>query len=125
MTGGYVVWQFVLAPVWILQLAWNVQHALVRYFSVPVMIRTLFSHWHKDAVAYKGGLGGIALAFAWNQISRAIGFIIRVIVLALWLLTATASLVISGILWITFIAWPFIVLAFILQGILLLMSGAV
>lgn len=118
MTGGYLVWQFVEAPLWILKVGWNVQHALVRFFSVPVMVRTLFAHWHKDAVAYSGGISGIVLAFAWNQISRAIGFIIRTLVLLMWGVVAMASFIVSLGMWVAFIAWPFIVLGLFLKGIL-------
>ena len=62
-------WHFIHAPAWMIVLAWNMQRVLARYFSAPIMLKTLISHWHKDAVSYQaGGIGNIALAFAWNII---------------------------------------------------------
>jgi hypothetical protein len=72
--------------------AWNIQRALARYFSAGLLVRTLFAHWHKDAVSYKQGtISGIALAFAWNVISRAIGFMVRSITLVVFAIAAVAA----------------------------------
>lgn len=115
---SYLQWQFVSAPAWLVMFAWNIQHVLVRFFSVSVMIRTLFSHWHKDIVSYNvGGLSAIALAFAWNQISRGIGFIIRITTLAIWLISAAIALVISAIIITLFVLVPFAIIAGLIVGI--------
>jgi hypothetical protein len=111
MVGQYFIWQFAEAPLWLLTLAWNVQRLLLKFFSVGFMLRTLFAHWHKDAVAYTGGrLSAIALAFAWNQISRGIGCFIRSVVLALWCVSAIAAAVVSIAAFLLFITWPFLVI---------------
>jgi hypothetical protein len=116
---SYLRWQFISAPAWLILFAWNLQHALIRFFSVPVMIKTLFSHWHKDIVSYNvGGLSAVVFAFAWNQISRGIGFIIRTATLAIWLVAAAATLAISIVVIIAFVLLPFIIITGFIAGLL-------
>lgn len=118
---SYLRWQFVDGPVWLIMLAWNIQHFLVRAFSVPVMLRTLVAHWHKDAVSYRqGSITGVAVAFIWNQISRGIGFTIRAAVLLAWKATAGLALTLSVVLIGLFLAWPLLVAAGFMVGVSLL-----
>lgn len=119
---SYLRWQFIDGPVWLMLLAWNLQHFLVRFFSVPVMLRTLVSHWHKDAVSYRqGSITGVAVAFAWNQISRGIGMIIRSSVLIGWIVMSIALLGMSVVVFGLFIAWPFLTLIGSAIGVQLLL----
>lgn len=94
MLSRYLEWQFVAGPRFLIVLTWNLQRALWRFFSVSLMLRTLFAHWHRDAVPYWAGtVSGLLLAFAWNQISRAIGLTVRLAVLLTWLVTAVVFLI--------------------------------
>ncbi|MBI1834053.1 MAG: hypothetical protein HYR90_04495 [Candidatus Andersenbacteria bacterium] len=100
-------WHILDAPTFLLTLAWNIQRVLLRLFSVPLMLRTLVSHWHKDVVSYeRAGLSKLALAFAWNMISRVIGFVVRTFTLATYSIAALLVLVASILTVIVFIAWP-------------------
>lgn len=97
MLSRYLTWQFVNGPRFLLTLTWNIQRALAQYFSVPMMLRTLFAHWHRDAVPYRAGtISGLVLAFAWNLISRAIGLIVRATLLLTWLVAAVIFLVVGA-----------------------------
>ena len=114
----YFYWQFVLAPLWLGRLAWNMECALVRYFSVPVMLRYLFAHWHRDAVPYRlAGIGALAKALAFNTISRIIGAIIRLFVLAAFVLAQLAYLVIAIVSLSLFVLWPLISVILIAAGL--------
>ncbi len=122
MTGRYLYWQFVSGPAWLITFSLTAQRALARYFSASFMLRTLISHWHKDAVPYHGGgISKIALALAWNLISRAVGMFIRTIVLAGWIAVAGALLFLSLVLLIFFMAWPWLVAASLTVGTIMLM----
>ncbi len=114
MLTSYVNWQFVLGPKWLLRLFLNIQRVLFRLFSVHYMIKTLFFHWHRDAVKYQGGtLSKYMMIFAWNSISRCIGFVVRSIVLVAWIGTELVYIPLAAIVFIIFILWPIIVLLFI------------
>jgi hypothetical protein len=122
----YVYWQFVSGPQWLLTLARDLERALLRFFSVPFMVRTLFAYWRKDSVSYRAGsLEGIALALAWNTISRGIGFIIRTTVLLVWVLAAAVLVVLSGIVIAFFLLWPLLVLVGIATGLVFMLGDLV
>lgn len=108
---SYLQWQFILAPQWLVVFIWNLQRALFQFFSVPIMVRTLFSPWRKDSLAYRGGgLMHLATIFAWNQISRIIGFIIRALVISLWIIAEILFIALSGFVSIFFVLSPFIII---------------
>lgn len=107
---------------WIVTLAWNLERAAARYFSVGVLMRTLVSHWHKDAVSYKQGtITGIALAFAWNSISRVVGFVVRTLTLLIYAFTAVATLCIAVITLGIFLLWPIAALVSLLGAMQVLL----
>jgi hypothetical protein len=123
MVGDYLHWQFVVGPAWLVRLFLNIQHAMVRLFSVPFMLRTLVSHWRKDFVSYRQGtISGIVQAWAWNMISRVIGFVLRTVVLSVWLVSELVLLITAPILLGIFIAWPFLALLGLIVGVALIIN---
>lgn len=117
----YLRWQFVEGPIWLLELAWNLQRMLARTFSVSLMLRTLFAHWHKDAVSYKlAGLSSILTTFAWNQISRGVGFVVRLCALFVWLWAAAALLAVNLAFIAFFMTWPLLIAGGVVVAILVL-----
>ena len=119
--SNYIRWQFVEGPRWLIQTMINLELAILQFFSVGLMIRTLFAHWHKDAVGYtRRSFTELFVAFAWNQISRTIGFIIRSTVLMVWFVVQVNYLALAIGLIIIFIAWPFIILGGFIGGFILI-----
>jgi len=119
---SYLRWQFGVAPAWLARTMWNLELALLQFFSVSMMLRTLFSHWHKDFVPYqRGSFSQMFLSFAWNQISRAIGFVVRSSVLGAWLLVQIPYVIIALGVWAAFIAAPFAIVAGFVFGFRLLL----
>lgn len=85
------------------------------------MLRTLISHWHKDVIKYRGGsLENYAMTFAWNQVSRLIGFIIRTVVLLTWLAAEAIFIPLTIAVFIIFILWPLLILLLLSLGLALL-----
>ena len=118
MIADYLHWQFVVGPRWLLELAWNLELALLQFFSVPMLLKTLFSYWRRDRVPLIGnGMQGLIEGLAWNTISRLIGFVIRSFTLAFWLVTQLAATFLGVTLFALFLLWPFIVLTLIGAGL--------
>lgn len=117
----YFYWQFVAAPLWLVRLITTLERALVIFFSVLTLAATLFAPWHRDRVSIRrGSLSGIFIAVAWNFISRAIGFLVRAVMLLAW---GGVSLVVAaggGVLVIFWYLLPFIILVGAAAGIALL-----
>jgi hypothetical protein len=123
MLVDYFYWQYVVAPRWLLRVVWNLQRALVQFFSVKLMLRTLLSHWHKDAMPFHGGtLGDLGMAVLWNLISRVIGFLVRGFVLLIWLAAEIAYLVVVVFLLPLFLLWPLVVLVGFAAGLALVLA---
>lgn len=121
MIIDYFQWQFVLAPSWLLRLMWNLERASLRLFSIKLMFQTLTAHWHKDAMAWKGGtIGKYVATIMWNIISRLIGFIVRSTVITLWIIMQAIFIPLAFIIFILFITWPFLVIIGISTGLSLL-----
>jgi len=117
----YFYWHYVLAPHFLSQLFWNMEKAILQFFSVPLLLRTLFAHWHKDAVAYTGGsISAYAMAFAWNLISRGIGFFIRFLTLCLWLAAEVVFISMALSFLLGFVVLPLLILFMFVSGIALL-----
>ncbi|MBI3255925.1 MAG: hypothetical protein HYZ63_03060 [Candidatus Andersenbacteria bacterium] len=123
MAFTYLYWHYVLAPAFLARFFWSFEAALLQFFSVPLLLKTLVSHWHKDAVPYKGGtIGAYATAFAWNLISRVIGFIIRGATLAVWLAIQGIYLFMVVVFSVVFLALPLVLLVGFVTGLILLFS---
>ena len=79
-------WYFFTMPKKIIEVWKNFLKFGLYYFSVPLLLTTLFSYWHKYKWSYpsKGfDLGKILEAAFSNLISRVLGFIIRVPIIIL------------------------------------------
>lgn len=79
-------------------------------FSVPQLLKTLFAPWRR-IITYPGGsIDDKAKAFADNLVSRAIGFVVRIIVI----LAAMMCLVLTAIVCLVeIITWPLLPIAVI------------
>lgn len=114
---SYLHWQFIAGPSALAQILWNIERALMRLFSVGFLLRTLFAHWHRDAVRYdRSSFGTIFISFAWNQISRGIGFVVRGAVLLVWLSLQVPYLILAALVWLVFVTAPFLITALLLAG---------
>lgn len=121
MLIDYLHWQFALSPNWFIKLLWNAERATIRFFSINLMLRTLLSYWHKDAMAFTGGsLSKFATTILWNTISRLIGFVIRLAVIAIWLAIQTIFIPLSLIALAAFVLWPLLVIIGLAIGLSLL-----
>lgn len=118
---SYLRWQFAVAPAWLVRTMWQLELALLQFFSVGLLLRTLFAHWHKDAVAYdRSSFSAIFISFAWNQISRAIGFVVRAAVLLAWLVVQVIYLIVAVAFLLIFVAAPFLIVIGVTTGLWLL-----
>jgi len=84
----YLSWHFLEAPRNILRAWKNFLKFGLNYFSLPLLLRTLFSPWHKYVWAYPRGLyiGKRLEVFISNLISRILGAILRIFLIVIGLL---------------------------------------
>ena len=118
----YITWHFIEAPYAIFSAWKNFLRFGLEYFSVPALIKTFFSHWHRYHMAYGGwDIWRWFEAFTFNMMSRVIGAILRAFFIVVGI--ATEILIFIGGLFIlaVWILLPVLILAMIILGLRLLM----
>ncbi len=102
----YLSWHYTRAfrdigSVW-LNFMWFILH----FFSIPLLLRTLFSPWRRVSAGHKkGDLEDYAQAIAFNLMSRLVGFLVRIVLVVVGLIALT--LLILGFV-VFLIAWSFL-----------------
>lgn len=84
----YLSWQFFEMPGNISQAWKNFLKFNLNYFSIPLLLKTLFSHWRRYRWVYPKGLNigkWFEVAFS-NLISRVLGAIMRIILIFIGIL---------------------------------------
>ena len=92
--------------------------ATLHYFSISLLLRTLFGYWHKDIEAYGRGFdpARYARVLVMNMISRGVGFVIRASTIIFGLATELL-LVVTGVLFLlVWLAAPVLIVAAVIKG---------
>ena len=100
----YLSWHFLEASKNIL-VAWkNFLKFGLNYFSIPLLLKSLFSHWHKYSWAYPRGfyIGKYLEVFISNLISRILGAVLRTFLIIFGIL-AEIFVIFAGV--IVFLGW--------------------
>jgi len=106
----YLEWQFFDVPKNILQAWQNCLRFNLNYWSVPLLLKTLFSHWRRYQYSYGKGLNFKRYfeAFTFNMISRVLGSIMRSVLIVLGLLTEIFVFLAGAIVFLIWLILPFL-----------------
>ena len=85
---------------------WFIAH----FFSFKLLLRTLFTPWKRLGENYEGGfdLGAFASSVIVNGLMRAVGFVTKIIVLSVGVISYVLVLVFAFFLFLIWILAPFI-----------------
>lgn len=119
---AYFRWHYSRALKDLIQIWRNCLWFIGHFFSLGILVRTLFAPWRRLDEGYKKGLepGAWLETLIVNLLMRAVGFLIRAVFISvgsLLALIAALSLVPAILLW---LAAPFLVLGLFLSGLILL-----
>jgi hypothetical protein len=122
LPASYIRWHYSDAPGQMLRIWRNFLIFVVHFFSLPMLLKTLFSPWRRLGEERKPGFDptDFASVLVINTFMRFVGFLLRsmVIVIALFcLLMVTAFGIIFFILW--FLS-PLLSIIFFFKGVALL-----
>ena len=83
----YLVWRFFDVPRNIIQGWKNYLAFNLKYFSIPLLFKTMFAYWHKYSMSYGKGFDfqRIFEAITLNIMSRILGAIVRLFLIAIGL----------------------------------------
>lgn len=117
-----VVWHFFDVPKSILT-AWNNFLLFnLNYFSIPLLLRTYFSHWRRYSYSYEKVFEfwkNIEI-FVFNMMSRIIGAILRTFFIVIGALVEIIIIIIGSIILLTWLVLPFLLIFGLVFGIKLL-----
>ena len=116
--SAFLKWQFSDVPEEIFKGWKNFLYFNLNFFSIPTLLKTIFSHWHRYYYSYGKGFnpGRYFEAFIFNMMSRIIGAILRIFFIVIGL-AVEIFLFFSGL--VAFSGWiilPFILVAIFLYG---------
>jgi hypothetical protein len=116
--SAYLEWQFFDAPRNILTAWKNYLKFNLNYFSVPLLLRTLISPWHRYHMSYgkRFDPGRYVEAFVFNMMSRVIGFFLRIFFIFFGLLIEIFLVMAGLILFLGWLILPLLLVASFLYG---------
>jgi hypothetical protein len=106
----YLYWQLILTPKKVLGITKNYLVFGSEFFSIKETLRSLFSPWRRYLWDYGRGfdIGKYLEVFASNIITRGIGFIMRLFLIAFFIIYEAAILIIGTAMTIISIIYPFL-----------------
>ena len=89
------------------------------YFSIPLLLRTLFASWHRDITKYGRGFSvkNFLETLIFNLISRGTGFVIRTIAIIAGLFCLLAVIILGCAALIIWLILPFLLILMIVFGL--------
>jgi hypothetical protein len=114
----YLYWQLIITPKKVLSIIRNYLSFGLEFFSIGETLRSLFSPWRRYLWDYGRGfdIARYFEVFLSNIITRVIGFIMRLFLIAAFLLYEAIILVLGTILFFVSIIYPFFFIWAIIYG---------
>ena len=121
---SYFIWHYSLALVGLFSLSRRLFLFVVDFFSVPILISSLFSPWRRMSEKRKSGfnLGNIFSVLVVNTLMRLVGFVLRGIVLIFGVIVIIVSIIMSITAFVVWLLWPMLILGFLVYGLLLIIK---
>lgn len=121
---AYFSWHYTQALKDFLVHSKNYLWLVFHFFSISVLLKTLFSPWQKLDERYKGGfnIGSLFETFIVNVLMRFVGFFIRFFIICFGLLAMVLTLACIILAFVLWIFLPFIITLLFISGIRLLIQ---
>jgi hypothetical protein len=118
----YLQWHFSDQARLILRAWHNCLKFNLNYWSLPLLFRTFFSHWHRYRYSYGRGFDFKRYfeVFSFNLISRVLGAITRACLILIGLLTEIFIFFAGVLLFLLWLLLPFLIITGIFYGFKLL-----
>lgn len=115
----YLIWHFFDVPKSILNAWKNFLLFNLNYFSLSLLFKTLFSHWHKYQWYYGRGfdIKGYLEVFFSNSLSRVLGAVMRSILIIIGLMAEVFIIFLGLIVFLIWLVLPIILIYGLYFGI--------
>lgn len=107
---SWFTWHFLEMPVFLFEAWKNYLSFGVDYFSIPLLLKTLFSPWRQYRWRYPRGfdIGGCLATFISNMFSRLLGAIARVVLIIAGIIVQIFIVIAGIIIIVVWLAMPFV-----------------
>lgn len=114
----WLIWHYVEVPKYLLSALGNFLVFNMHYFSIPLLFRTLFSHWRRYRDFYGQGFEPkrAVEVFIYNTISRALGAIVRIITMLIGLLVELVIFILGVLIFLSWLFLPLIIFMVVFSG---------
>jgi len=94
------------------------------YYSIPLLLKTLFYPWRRDITKYGRGFSikNFLGTLSFNLISRSLGFFVRIFIIVLGFICLLGVIILGALALIVWLILPFVLLIFIGLGIFFLIA---
>jgi len=118
----WITWRFLEVPKKIIDGWKNIIKFYSYYFSIPLLLKTLFSPWRQNLWSYKGSFDLVKYfeVLTSNIASRIIGFILRLGLIIIGLLVGFLVSWLGIILLLIWLVIPYVLIIGLVLGILIL-----
>ena len=113
----YFYWWYAEEPVYLWRAINIVTKKIFHSFSVPLLLRTLFDPWKRDAVTAEGSLQTIYQVWLNNLISRFIGFFVRFFTILTGLILTLLFFMTATFFFLAWLILPVIIIYLLVSGI--------
>ena len=116
---AWMSWQYIESPQTLFKVWKNFLSFNLSFFSIPLLLKTLFYPWRKYHESYGRGfdIKRFFSALTFNSISRLLGALVRTILILAGLLIETLVIGLGALLLIGWILLPIILLGILILGI--------
>ena len=106
------------------QIVWLLMLKNLDYFSIPILLKTLFSPWKRDVISTKDlSLNEKFRIWIFNLMSRLIGAVIRLFTIFFGLFLTLFLFIFGLIVVMIWIIFPFLILTAFTYGLILIFQG--
>jgi hypothetical protein len=123
--GSYAKWHYGRAVRELVNISHNIIRFLSHFFSLKLLLKTLFSPWRRLQESYKGGLdvSNFLSSFIVNSLMRLVGFIFRSVILGIGVIALTITFLLSVSAFVIWIFFPLLLLALFASAFILILSA--
>jgi hypothetical protein len=114
----YFYWWYAEEPVYLWRAIIIVTRKIFHSFSVPLLFRTLFDPWKRDASsAENASFQTLYQIWLNNLVSRLVGFVVRLFTIFTGLLLTTLFFLVATLCFLTWLILPVIIMYLLVSGI--------
>ncbi len=109
----WFLWHFKDAPVKIISITGDYLRFSLDFFSIKLLLKTLFYPWKRVSQNYKKGLANLdenIPIFILNTFSRLIAFIIRVVIIIAGIISTTVIFFLGVFIFLAWFILPFLIM---------------